>query len=47
MNLTEEKKYLQQLYYGLRAKIFENSKLFEATIYIDNLYDNFLWIATN
>lgn len=37
---------LKKLRYGLRAKIYKDSNFFLATIYLDPIYDNFIWIAT-
>jgi hypothetical protein len=38
--------YQKNLRYGLRAKIYKDSNFFPATIYLDPIYDNFIWIAT-
>ena len=35
------------LRYGFAAKIFKNTIFYQASIYLDRLYDNFLWIATD
>jgi hypothetical protein len=37
---------LKKLRYGLRTRIYKDSNFFPATIYLDAIYDNFIWIAT-
>lgn len=44
---NQEANNLARLRYGFKAKIFKNSIFSEAAIYLDTLYDNFLWITTD
>lgn len=47
MSIESEQVHINKLRYGFKAKIFKDGLFSQAHVYLDTVYDNFLWITTD